>query len=213
MLEVNIFEPRFVTECRRQFAERICIVDSSLYVFDGDTAIGFKQSQPYKWMKVIDNGLGGIYFVPTPRAVEAVEELKRVNAARELLNYVRRNFDAYVAGMTYTTNVADIWTNANVFVSDDRVYVAFPDASGTVVMRSAEPKINLRRRGLAIPVMPEMVERFLGICEAADIDVIGLDAVEIIRRAYYGLPPAEQKHIPAHGYALVLLLQNRIISS
>jgi hypothetical protein len=211
MLEVNIFDSRFVAECRRRFAERLTLVDNSLYVFNNGVAIGFKEGR--KFAKVCDDGLGKLFFAPTPRASDAIEELKRVNIANDLRNYVRRNFDMFVASMTYTAEVSDIWQNANVFVSDDRVYVAFPDASGTAVMRNREEKIKLRRRGMAITVMPEIVEKFLGICEAADIDVIGLDAVEIIRRAYYGLAPTDPKQIPAHGYALVLLLQNRIILS
>lgn len=211
MLEVNIFDSRFVAECRSRFAERLSLVDNSLYVFNNGVAIGFKEGR--KFAKLCDDGMGKRFFAPSPRSTEAIEELKRVNIANGLRNYVRRNFDMFVASMTYTTEVADIWQNANVFVSDDRVYVAFPDASGTAVMRNPEEKIKLRRRGMAITVMPEIVERFLGICEAADIDVIGLDAVEIIRRAYYGLAPTDPKQIPAHGYALVLLLQNRIILS
>jgi hypothetical protein len=211
MLEVNIFDSRFVAECRRRFAERLTLVDNSLYVFSDGVAIGFKEGR--KFAKVCDDGLGTLFFAPTPRATEAIEELKRVNAVLELRNYVRRNFDTFVSSMTYTTEVADVWQNANVFVSDDRVYVAFPDATGTAVIRNREEKVKLRRRGLAVTVMPEIVEKFLGICEAADIDVIDLDAVEIIRRAYYGLAPIDPQHIPAHGYALVLLLQNRIILS
>jgi len=207
MLEINIFDTAFVVACRAR-QSNVCIADNSTYVFDKNFVIGFREKRAGTRLDI--NGV----WIPTKPGTDAYDALQKANAEYWLLFYVKQNLPKYVHSISLTSSgTLDIWENAYVLVSDDRVYVALPDATGSVVTKGVTLPLSMRkdRDYIPITVMPEILEKFLGICEAADIDVIGLDAVEIIRRAYYGLAPTSQDQIPAYGYALVLLLQNRII--
>lgn len=206
MLEVVIKEARFIERCR-QFANTIVISDSRDYVFDNmGMAVGFTTKRPY----TREDASGK--FVCTPRSNAAREELVRVNAERELLNFVRHTFGSHVISMTLTTSQPDIWKNAVVIVCDDRVIIGFPDADGKVNYRNEEPTFRLRRKPIEVSVLPNVVNRLQRICEAAGSPITTNEADTILRRAYFQLPPLDD-NLEAYGYAIVLLLKNRIMKS
>lgn len=207
MLEVNIFDIRFVEKCRA-IAHNVALADNSVYVFEAGRAIGFRDKRI--GTRQHDKG----YFVPTRAKVakKLVDELHGVSSQAALVDYVRSHFSAHVLDMTYRTTVADIWKNAHVFVTDDRVYISFPDADGTARLTSAEPKIRVakKHKPLPITVLPELTNRLVSMCTATGIQVAYEQAVEILRRTYYQLPPLDDEDVVVYGLAIVLLLKNRI---
>ena len=204
MLEVVIKEHRFIERCR-QFAKTIVVGDNHDYVFDNSgMAIAFTKKRPY----TRENSVG--HFVCTNRAGEARAELDKVNAERKLLNFVRACFDSHVMSMTITSSVSDIWKNAVVIVCDDRVVIGFPDAEGKVHYRHEEPTFRCRKKPLEIVVLPGLVDRLMKICDAAGTHISATEADTILRRAYFQFPPLDSK-IDAYGFAIVLLLKNRIM--
>jgi len=204
MLEVVIKDHRFIERCRT-FAKTLVVADSHDYVFDNSgMAIAFKTKRPY----TRENSEG--HFICTNRAGEARAELDKVNAERQLLNFVRSCFDSHVISMTMTSSVSDIWKNAVVIVCDDRVIIGFPDAEGSVHYRHEEPSFRCRRKPLEVVVLPGLVNRLVKICDAAGTQITTQEADTILRRAYFQLPPLDSK-IDAYGFAIVLLLKNRIM--
>ena len=204
MLEVVIKDARFIERCRK-FAHTIVVSDCRDYVFDNlGMAIGFTSKRTYT--REDANGK----FVCTPRSNEAREELAKVNTERLLLNFVRQTFDSHVISMTITTAHSDIWKNAVVVVCDDRVVIGFPDAEGKVHYRQDEPAFRSRRKPIEIGVLPNAVNRLMKICEAAGSPITANEADTILRRAYFQLPPLDD-NLEAYGYAIVLLLKNRIM--
>ena len=204
MLEVVIKDVRFIERCRK-FAKSIVVADSRDYVFDSNgVAYGFTSKRAY----TSANAHG--HFVCTPRAHDARDELDKVNAERELLHFVRGAFDSHVISMTMTSTHSDIWKNAVVITCDDRVIIGFPDADGTVHYRQDEPSFRSKRQPLAVTVLPNMINRLMKICEAAGSPISVQEADTVLRRAYFQLPPLDEK-LDVYGYAIVLLLKNRIM--
>lgn len=204
MLEVIIKDARFIERCRK-FAQTIVVADSRDYVFDNmGMAVAFTTKRPYT--REDANGK----FVCTPRSTDARDELAKVNTERLLLNFVRNCFDSHVISMSLTTSHSDIWRNAVVIVCDDRVVIGFPDAEGTVQYRHTEPAFRSRRKPIEVTALPNMINRLMRICEASGTPISFELADTILRRAYFQLPPLDD-NIEAYGYAIVLLLKNRIM--
>lgn len=204
MLEVVVKEARFIERCR-SFAKTIVVADSHDYVFDNSgMAIAFTTKRPYT--RIDANGR----YVCTPRSGEARDELNKVNTERKLLNFIRGCFDSHVISMSLTTTVSDIWKNAVVVVCEDRVVIGFPDAEGTVHYRHDEPTFRCRRKPLAVTVLPNLINRLVKVCAAAGTQITEQEADTILRRAYFQLPPMDEK-IDAYGFAIVLLLKNKVM--
>ena len=203
MLEVNIFDRPFVNACRA-LSDGLSLFDNSLYYFANGVALGFTEKRPY----TIQTDLG--YWVPSgTRSKDARAELEKVNAENRLLNYVRNNFDNHVESMVLSCNTSDLWKRVHILVASDRVYIQFPDVRGQIRQRDKKVRMKTSVPSMPITVMPELVEKLLGICEAADLP-LDFDPQEVITSAYRGT--CEGQHIAAHGYAMVLLLQNKIVS-
>jgi len=204
MLEVSIFDRPFVNACRA-IADGLCLYDNSLYYFANGVAIGFKEKRPY----TIPTDQG--YWVPSGTrskgSMEARAELEKVNKEYSLLNYVRNNFDHYVESVMLSGDTGDIWKRVRVLVANDRVYVQFPDIRGRIHLKDKTVRLKAAMPLMPITVMPELIEKLLGICEAAELP-LDFDPVEVIANAYRGTCGGQ--HVAAHGYAMVLLLQNKI---
>ena len=203
MIEVSIHNVSFVNACRA-IGSNLSLYDNSLYHFSSNGyAIGFKEKRAYTTLT--DMG----YWRPSgTRARLAQEELDDVNRAAALLNFVRQNFDQYVESMHLSTLTTDIWKNARVLLTVDRVFVQFPDVRGRVTMRQLS--VKKEKRCLPITVMPSLAEKLLGICEAAELPT-DFDPFAVISDAYNGIcETQDRKMVAIHGYAVVLLLQNKI---
>lgn len=205
MLEVSIFDRPFVNSCRA-IADGFCLHDNSLYYFENGTAVGFVEKRPY----TIADGLG--YWRPSgtgaKRSRECTEELARVNAESKLINYVRNNFDRFVESLAISGDTSDIWKKVRVLVATDRVYIQWSDVRGRITLKDQTLRLQTPMLPMPITVMPELIEKLLGICEAAELP-LDFDPVDVIRNAYRGTCDSGQ-HVAAHGYAMVLLLQNKI---
>ena len=204
MLEVSIFDRPFVNACRT-IADGLCLYDNSLYYFANGVAIGFKEKRPGTqqteqgyWRPLTARAQGG-------KAAHA--ELEKVNAEYTLHNYVRNNFDHYVDSVSLSGGTSDIWKHVRVFVANDRVYIQFAEVRGRVTLRDKTVRLKTPMPPMPITVMPELIEKLLGICEAAELP-LDFDPVEVIANAYRGTCGGQ--HVAAHGYAMVLLLQNKI---
>lgn len=204
MIEVSILDSAFVKQCR-SFGANMCLYDNSLYYFAGNGyAVGFREKRPYT--ALTKQG----YWRPSGTRAKPLQlELDDVNLGYELMSFVRANFDSFVSFASYTSTVVDMWQTARVHVLADRIVVQFPDAHGRIVMTNPPPKTG--PVPLPIMVMPELVEKLLGICEAADLP-LDFDPYIILSNAYNGTCLSEKAHIiAAHGYAVVLLLQNKLM--
>jgi hypothetical protein len=205
MLEVSIFDRPFVNSCRA-IADGFCLHDNSLYYFENGTAVGFKEKRPY----TIPNGLG--YWRPSGTKAKACRdlqaELDRVNVESTLINFVRNNFDNFVESVMLSGDTSDIWKKVRVLVANDRVYVQFSDVRGRISLKDPTLRLQTQMQPLPITVMPELIEKLLGICDAAELP-LDFDPVAVISNAYRGTCDSGQ-HVAAHGYAMVLLLQNKI---
>lgn len=205
MVEVSIFDRPFVNSCRA-IADGFCLHDNSLYYFENGTAIGFNEKRPGTTQT--DQGYWRFTGVRAVGAKAAKVELDKVNTQSKLINYVRNNFDTYVESVMVSGDTSDIWKKVLVLVANDRVYVQFPDVRGRVSLKDQTLRLQTKMQPLPITVMPELIEKLLGICDAAEVP-LDFDPVEVIRNAYRGTCDSGQ-HIAAHGYAMVLLLQNKI---
>lgn len=205
MLEVSIFDRPFVNSCRA-IADGFCLHDNSLYYFENGTAVGFKEKRPY----TIADGLG--YWRPSGTKAKCNQdhaaELARVNAECKLINFVRNNFDRFVESLAISGDTSDIWKKVRVLVATDRVYIQWSDVRGRITLKDQTLRLQTPMKPLPITVMPELIEKLLGICDAAELP-LDFDPVEVIRNAYRGTCDSGQ-HVAAHGYAMVLLLQNKI---
>ena len=134
-------------------------------------------------------------------------ELEKVNAQYVLHNYVRNNFDHYVESVMLSGDTGDIWKNVRILVANDRVYMQFPEMRGRISLKDKTVRLKTPVPPMPITVMPELIEKLLGICEAAELP-LDFDPIEVIANAYRGTCGGQ--HVAAHGYAMVLLLQNKI---
>lgn len=141
-------------------------------------------------------------------AREAKAELEKVNAESTLINFVRNNFDNFVESVMISGDTSDIWKKVRVLVANDRVYVQFSDVRGRISLKDQTLRLQTPMQPLPITVMPELIEKLLGICDAAELP-LDFDPVAVISNAYRGTCDSGQ-HVAAHGYAMVLLLQNKI---
>jgi hypothetical protein len=204
MLEVSIFDRPFVNACRA-IADGLCLYDNSLYYFANGLAIGFKEKRPGTVQT--DQGYWQLSGLRAKGAKEVRAELDHVNTQYTLVNYVRNNFDHYVESVMLSGDTGDIWQRVRILVVSDRVFVQFPEVRGRIIMRDKTVRLKTTVPPMPITVMPELIEKLLGICEAAELP-LDFDPVEVIANAYRGT--CGGAHVAAHGYAMVLLLQNKI---
>lgn len=205
MLEVSIFDRPFVNSCRA-IADGFCLHDNSLYYFENGTAIGFNEKRPGTLQT--DQGYWSFTGMRAKGAREAKAELEKVNAESTLINFVRNNFDNFVESVMISGDTSDIWKKVRVLVANDRVYVQFSDVRGRISLKDQTLRLQTPMQPLPITVMPELIEKLLGICDAAELP-LDFDPVAVISNAYRGTCDSGQ-HVAAHGYAMVLLLQNKI---
>lgn len=205
MLEVSIFDRPFVNSCRA-IADGFCLHDNSLYYFENGTAIGFIEKRPGTLQT--DQGYWRLTGMRAKGAREAKAELDKVNTETKLINFVRNNIDQFVESIMVSGDTGDIWKKVRVLVANDRVYIQFSDVRGRITLKDQTLRLPTPIQLLPITVMPELIEKLLGICDAADLP-LDFDPVEVISNAYRGTCDSGQ-HVAAHGYAMVLLLQNKI---